>query len=48
MYEEHGGIALAEVEGRAIAQALGKNNTAAILQNHGYGHHFPVPIWSVG
>ncbi|PLB53495.1 class II aldolase/adducin domain protein [Aspergillus steynii IBT 23096] len=35
VYEEHGGIALAQDEGRAIAKALGKENIAAILQNHG-------------
>ncbi|KAL1973129.1 hypothetical protein VTN31DRAFT_6671 [Thermomyces dupontii] len=34
VYEEHGGIALAQDEGRAIAKALG-NNIACILQNHG-------------
>ncbi|CAG8195646.1 unnamed protein product [Penicillium salamii] len=35
VHAEHGGIALAQEEGRAIANALGKTNTAAILQNHG-------------
>lgn len=35
VYEEHGGIALAQDEGRAIANALGKENIACILQNHG-------------
>ncbi|KAL3460786.1 class II aldolase/adducin N-terminal [Aspergillus heterothallicus] len=35
VYEEHGGIALAVDEGRAIASALGKENMAAILMNHG-------------
>ncbi|KAL4906156.1 hypothetical protein BDW74DRAFT_139266 [Aspergillus multicolor] len=35
VYEEHGGIALAQEEGRAIAAALGKDNIACILQNHG-------------
>ncbi|KAJ5931047.1 class II aldolase/adducin N-terminal [Penicillium verhagenii] len=35
VYEDHGGIALATDEGKAIANALGKENTAAILQNHG-------------
>lgn len=35
VHAEHGGIALAQEEGRAIASALGKTNTAAILQNHG-------------
>lgn len=35
MYEEHGGIALAQDEGRAIANALGRENIACILQNHG-------------
>lgn len=36
VYEEHGGIALAQDEGRAIARALGRENIAAILMNHGY------------
>ncbi|KAE8329205.1 class II aldolase/adducin N-terminal [Aspergillus sergii] len=35
VYEDHGGIALAADEGRAIANALGKTSMAAILQNHG-------------
>jgi hypothetical protein len=35
VYEEHGGIALAQEEGQAIAKALG-DNMACILQNHGY------------
>ncbi|KAF7535352.1 hypothetical protein G7054_g5449 [Neopestalotiopsis clavispora] len=35
VYAEHGGIALAQDEGRAIAQSLGKTNTACILMNHG-------------
>ncbi|KAA8651104.1 hypothetical protein EYZ11_005322 [Aspergillus tanneri] len=35
VYEEHGGIALAQDEGKAIANALGKDNIACILQNHG-------------
>ncbi|KAL2854336.1 class II aldolase/adducin domain protein [Aspergillus pseudoustus] len=35
VYEDHGGVALAADEGRAIAQALGKDNIACILQNHG-------------
>ncbi|QKX56159.1 uncharacterized protein TRUGW13939_03259 [Talaromyces rugulosus] len=34
VYEEHGGIALAQEEGQAIAKALG-DNMACILQNHG-------------
>lgn len=36
VYEEHGGIALAQDEGRAIARALGRENIAAVLMNHGY------------
>lgn len=35
VYDNHGGIALAQDEGRQIAQALGKDNIACILQNHG-------------
>lgn len=35
VYQEHGRIALAQDEGRAIVVALGKTNTAVILQNHG-------------
>ncbi|KAJ3538595.1 hypothetical protein NM208_g5835 [Fusarium decemcellulare] len=35
VYEDHGGIALAKDEGRAIAKALGPTNAACILQNHG-------------
>ncbi|KAL4800420.1 class II aldolase/adducin N-terminal [Aspergillus venezuelensis] len=35
VYDDHGGIALAVDEGRAIANALGKDNIACILQNHG-------------
>ncbi|KAL2803383.1 class II aldolase/adducin N-terminal [Aspergillus granulosus] len=35
VYEDHGGVALAVDEGRAIARALGKDNIACILQNHG-------------
>ncbi|KAL3466671.1 class II aldolase/adducin N-terminal [Aspergillus heterothallicus] len=35
VYEDHGGVALAVDEGRAIAKALGKDNIACILQNHG-------------
>lgn len=35
VYNDHGGIALARDEGRAIAGALGKDNMACILQNHG-------------
>lgn len=34
VYEEHGGIALAQEEGAAIAKALG-NNSVIILKNHG-------------
>ncbi|KAL4787719.1 class II aldolase/adducin N-terminal [Aspergillus varians] len=34
-YDEHGGVAMAQEEGRAIANALGKESTACILQNHG-------------
>lgn len=36
MYDDHGGIALAQEEGANIAKALGKDNIACILQNHGY------------
>ncbi|KAJ6096355.1 Meiotically protein [Penicillium sp. IBT 16267x] len=35
LYEDHAGIALSQEEGRQIAQALGKDNIACILQNHG-------------
>ncbi|KAJ5235262.1 Meiotically protein [Penicillium citrinum] len=35
VYEDHGGIALSQDEGRQIAAALGKDNIACILQNHG-------------
>ncbi|KAL1964321.1 hypothetical protein VTN77DRAFT_7141 [Rasamsonia byssochlamydoides] len=35
VYDDHGGIALAQEEGRAIAKALDKDNIACILQNHG-------------
>ncbi|GCB25180.1 meiotically up-regulated gene 14 protein [Aspergillus awamori] len=35
VYEDHGGIALAQEEGEQIARALGKDNIACILQNHG-------------
>ncbi|PYH80011.1 class II aldolase/adducin domain protein [Aspergillus uvarum CBS 121591] len=35
VYDDHGGIALAQDEGRQIAEALGKENLACILQNHG-------------
>ncbi|KAL4928460.1 class II aldolase/adducin domain protein [Aspergillus undulatus] len=35
VYEDHGGVALAADEGRAIANALGKDNIGCILQNHG-------------
>lgn len=35
VYDKHGGIALAQEEGQAIAKALG-DNMACILQNHGY------------
>lgn len=36
VYEDHGGVALAVDEGRNIAKALGPDNIACILQNHGY------------
>ncbi|KAE8148176.1 class II aldolase/adducin domain protein [Aspergillus avenaceus] len=35
VYDDHGGIALAQDEGRQIAEALGKDNIACILKNHG-------------
>ncbi|KAJ5601848.1 class II aldolase/adducin domain protein [Penicillium lagena] len=35
IYDDHAGIALSQEEGRQIAQALGKENIACILQNHG-------------
>ncbi|BDD60424.1 hypothetical protein MPDQ_003731 [Monascus purpureus] len=35
VYDDHGGIALAQEEGAAIAKALGKNNSVCLLQNHG-------------
>ncbi|KAJ5924591.1 hypothetical protein N7466_008778 [Penicillium verhagenii] len=35
LYEDHAGIALSREEGRQIAKALGKENIACILQNHG-------------
>ncbi|KAL2868360.1 class II aldolase/adducin domain protein [Aspergillus lucknowensis] len=35
VYDDHGGVALAQDEGRQIAEALGKDNIACILQNHG-------------
>ncbi|BCS22589.1 class II aldolase/adducin domain protein [Aspergillus puulaauensis] len=35
VYEDHGGVALAVDEGRNIARALGPDNIACILQNHG-------------
>jgi hypothetical protein len=37
VYDDHGGIALAQEEGEQIARALGEKNIACILQNHGYG-----------
>lgn len=42
VYEDHGGIVLSAEEGKAIARALGKENIACILQNHGCvgRHHF--------
>jgi hypothetical protein len=36
VYDDHGGIALAQEEGAQIAKALGEKNIACILQNHGY------------
>ena len=36
VYDDHGGIALAQEEGAAIAKALGTNHSVAILQNHGF------------
>lgn len=35
VYEDFGGVAIEAEEGKAIAAALGNNNNAAILQNHG-------------
>ncbi|KAB8253900.1 class II aldolase/adducin N-terminal [Aspergillus pseudonomiae] len=35
VYIDHGGIALAQEEGQQIAKALGQDNMACILQNHG-------------
>ncbi|PLN80455.1 class II aldolase/adducin domain protein [Aspergillus taichungensis] len=35
VYDSHGGVALAREEGERIAKALGKENIACILQNHG-------------
>lgn len=36
VYDDHGGAALAQEEGQAIAAALGKNNMVCILKNHGF------------
>lgn len=35
VYDDHGGIALAQEEGANIAKALGKDSIGCILQNHG-------------
>ncbi|KAJ5888521.1 Meiotically protein [Penicillium taxi] len=35
VYDDHAGIALSQDEGKHIAAALGKDNIACILQNHG-------------
>ncbi|KAJ5211858.1 Meiotically protein [Penicillium cinerascens] len=35
VYDDHAGVALSQDEGKAIAKALGKDNIACILQNHG-------------
>lgn len=35
MYDDHGGVALAQEEGAAIAKALGEDNMVCVLQNHG-------------
>ncbi|KAJ5266835.1 hypothetical protein N7478_009643 [Penicillium angulare] len=35
VYNDHGGIVLSADEGKNIAKALGKDNIACILQNHG-------------
>lgn len=35
VYNDHGGIALSQDEGKQIAEALGKDNIACILKNHG-------------
>ena len=42
VYDSFGGVALAREEGQNIAASLGKENTAVILQNHGY--QFPIYI----
>lgn len=39
VYNDHGGAALAQEEGRAIAKALGKDNLVCILKNHGFVSH---------
>lgn len=39
VYDDHGGVALAQEEGAAIAKALGKDSIGCILQNHGYVFH---------
>ncbi|KAJ6101784.1 Meiotically protein [Penicillium sp. IBT 16267x] len=35
VYDDHAGVALSQEEGREIGKALGKDNVACILQNHG-------------
>ncbi|KAL2826971.1 class II aldolase/adducin N-terminal [Aspergillus cavernicola] len=48
VYDDHGGVALAQDEGRQIAKALGKDNIACILQNHGLltvGHTVDEAAW---
>ncbi|KAJ9306078.1 hypothetical protein DTO217A2_4378 [Paecilomyces variotii] len=35
VYDDHGGVALAQEEGAAIAKALGEDNMVCVLQNHG-------------
>ena len=39
VYDDHGGVALAQEEGREIAAALGEKNTVCILKNHGFVCH---------
>lgn len=48
VYDSHGGVALAQEEGARIAKALGRQNIACILQNHGIltvGHTVDEAAW---